>query len=92
MRPSVQIEVLTSPDCKPCEILLELLNRVLAEQSNQFARVEVKVVDVLSDPDSAVRYGVLSTPALAINGKLCFTGVPKKAELATRILKEVGAL
>jgi len=36
---------------------------------------------VLEQLDYAVQLGVLATPALAIDGKLCFTGLPSVKKL-----------
>jgi len=33
----------------------------------------------------AVKYGVMSTPAIAINGRLEFSGVPREAALRARL-------
>lgn len=43
-------------------------------------------VDITDRPDVAVKYRVMSTPAIAINGKLEFVGVPKEEELRRRLL------
>jgi predicted thioredoxin/glutaredoxin len=47
--------------------------------------VHVEEVDIAANPAVAVKYRVMSTPAIAINGKLEFTGVPRKEALAARL-------
>ncbi len=47
--------------------------------------LELEEVDVTQRPDVAVRYGVLSTPAIAINGRLEFHGVPSEDALLARL-------
>jgi protein-disulfide isomerase len=47
--------------------------------------VHVEEVDVAANPAVAVKYRVMSTPAIAINGKLEFTGVPREEALAARL-------
>jgi protein-disulfide isomerase len=42
-------------------------------------------VDITERPDAAVKYRVMATPALAINGKLEFMGVPKEEALRARL-------
>lgn len=88
MTVGLRLELLTSPDCKPCEVLQKLLDQVIAEHRGELGKVEIKLIDVLSEPELVIRYGVLSTPALAINGSLCFVGVPKKSELAQKMIAE----
>jgi protein-disulfide isomerase len=41
--------------------------------------------DLVARPDLAVRYGVMSTPAIVINGRLEFTGVPKEQAFLGRL-------
>jgi len=43
-------------------------------------------IDITEHPEVAVKYRVMSTPAIAINGKLEFTGVPKEEDLRRRLL------
>lgn len=40
-----------------------------------------RVLDILDDIDYAVALGVLSTPAIAIDGKLVFTCLPSEKKL-----------
>ena len=42
-------------------------------------------VDITRHPEIAVKYRIMATPAITINGKLEFTGVPKEGELRNRI-------
>ena len=46
----------------------------------------LKIVDITEHPEVAVKYRVMATPAIAINGKLAFTGVPREADLRRAIL------
>ncbi len=41
-------------------------------------------------PDVAVKYRVMATPAIAINGKLEFVGVPGEEALRARLLTAEG--
>ena len=42
-------------------------------------------MDIAEHPEVAVRYRVMSTPAIAINGKLEFLGVPGEGALLARL-------
>jgi len=81
----LEIEIITSPNCGPCEALKRLLAEALQESNMETGSLVLKEVDVLENPDVVLKYGILSTPALAINGKLCFSGVPRRAELIHKI-------
>jgi len=47
--------------------------------------IRVEEVDVTANPAVAVKYRVMSTPAIAINGNLEFTGVPRDDALLARL-------
>lgn len=51
----------------------------------RFPELEVREWDLVARPDLAVRYGVMSTPAIVINGRLEFTGVPKEQAFLGRL-------
>jgi hypothetical protein len=55
------------------------------EAREEFPDLNVEEVDVAERPDVAVKYGVLATPALAINGRLVFTGIPREDALRARL-------
>lgn len=42
-------------------------------------------VDITEYPEAAVKYRVMATPAIAINGRLEFTGIPKEEALLDRL-------
>ncbi|MBI2988272.1 MAG: thioredoxin family protein [Deltaproteobacteria bacterium] len=46
-------------------------------------------VDLTQHPEIAVRYRIMSTPAIAINGKLEFTGMPKENDFLERVAKYI---
>jgi protein-disulfide isomerase len=52
---------------------------------SQVPEVHVEEIDVAANPAVAVKYRVMATPALAINGKLEFTGVPREEALLARL-------
>lgn len=47
--------------------------------------IQVDEIDVAAHPAVAVKYRVTSTPALAINGRLEFTGIPREDALLARL-------
>lgn len=47
-------------------------------------------IDVAANPAIAVKYRVMSTPAVAINGTLAFTGVPSEEALLARLRQAAG--
>ena len=48
--------------------------------------LEFEEVDITEHPEVAVKYRVMATPAIAINGRLAFTGVPREADLRRALL------
>jgi len=75
----INIEIFSSTGCGKCtQAKNKLFNLVDEYKTHSFEIIEV---DVLEQLDYAVKLGVLSTPAIAINGELCFTGLPSAKEL-----------
>lgn len=52
--------------------------------------IQVEELDVVANPAVAVKYRVVSTPAIAINGELEFTGVPRAEALLARLRSAAG--
>ena len=52
-------------------------------------RLEWRTVEVLDEIDYAVAVGVLSTPAIAIDGELVFSSLPTKKKLQSELNKRL---
>lgn len=76
---AVMIEVFSAPACGKCSQARERLRAVVENFGGE--RVQWREVDVLDDMERAVELGVLSTPAIAIDGELLFTGSPSEKAL-----------
>ena len=75
---TVKVEVFSSPGCGKCGHAKDVLRSIAQELGDQVAWREVNILDEL---DYAVRLGVMSTPAIAVNGELLFTTLPTAAKL-----------
>jgi hypothetical protein len=62
-----------------------LVVALIEKAKRQLPDVQVEEIDVAAQPAVAVKYRVLSTPALAINGRLEFTGIPREDALLARL-------
>lgn len=62
-----------------------LVARLLQEASADLERLQLDEIDISERPDVAVKYGVIATPAIAVNGQLEFTGVPREDALRARL-------
>jgi len=80
----VYVEEFMSPGCVGCPQVKEMLKSLSEELSGE---ITIEEVDITVDTARAVQYGIMSVPALAINGELKFMGVPKKEELK-KVLQE----
>lgn len=90
---SIRVEVFASPGCGKCGKATEMLRRLAAEFGAD--RVDWREVNVVEELDYAVELGVLATPAIAIDGRLRFTGLPSigrlRAEVERRLAGKRGA-
>jgi glutaredoxin len=68
----MKVEVLTTPDCSNCSVLEKMLHEI---------GILYEVIDVTEKPEFLKKYPIYTAPGLVINGKLEFTGIPKKKEL-----------
>jgi len=82
----VKLEILGS-GCANCQKLMAITEEVVRELGVADAQL-VKVEDF----PTIMAYGVMATPALAIDGKLVMSGkVPSKAEVATMVTTALAA-
>jgi len=82
----VYVEEFMSPGCVGCPQVKEMLKSLSEELSGE---ITIEEVDITVDTARAAQYGIMSVPALAINGELKFMGVPKKEELKKALEEEL---
>jgi len=75
----IRIEVFSSPGCGKCGHAKDVLRKLVDELGNGL--FEWREVNILDEIDYAVALGVMSTPSIAINGKLVFTSLPTLKKL-----------
>lgn len=84
---AIKVEVFSSPGCGKCGHAKDVLKKIATEIGG--GRIEWREVNVLDEMDYAVRLGVLSTPAIAVNGKLVFTALPSATKLRQTLEQEL---
>jgi len=82
----VYVEEFMSPGCVGCPAVKEMLKELSIELEG---KLTVEEVDITVETTRATQYGIMSVPAVAINGILKFVGVPSKEELKKAILEEI---
>lgn len=83
----MKVELIYAPGCAEC-MTARVDLRSAAEAA--VAGVEWAEVDVLDALDYAVELGVLTLPALAIDGSLVFAALPTPAQLRDELLRRAG--
>ena len=73
------VEVFSSPGCSKCQHAKAVLKKIVEEMGHD--HLQWREVNVLEELDYAVSLGVLSTPAIAINGQLEFASLPSASSL-----------
>jgi len=82
----VYVEEFMSPGCVGCPAVKQMLE----ELSQEFGdKLIVEEVDITVDTSRVAQYGIMSVPAVAVNGILKFIGVPGKEELKNAIIEEL---
>jgi thiol-disulfide isomerase/thioredoxin len=82
---TIEIKILTAPNCPTCDQAKALVQKIVEQEARKFPRLSYRTIDVAESPEIGVRYGVLSTPAIIINDKLAFRGLPKEAALRKKL-------
>lgn len=82
----VYVEEFMSPGCVGCPAVKEMLEELSIEFEDKLI---IEEVDITVDTTRATQYGIMSVPAVVINGILKFVNVPRKEELKKAILEEM---
>jgi thioredoxin 1 len=85
---AIEIEIFASPGCTKCGHAKVVLRRLVDEVGA--GRIRWREVNVLEELDHAVEVGVLTTPAIAIDGVLVFAGLPRAAQLRGELERRLG--
>lgn len=84
----VKVEVFSSPGCGKCTQAKAVLKSVAEELGQD--KVTWRDVSILEEMDYAVNLGVMSTPAIAINGELAFSSLPSAGKLRAELARRLG--
>jgi glutaredoxin len=76
----LKIEVITAPGCGRCARTKELLARVIRD----YEGVELEEVSV-TEVAEVVKLGIMTTPAVVMNGNMEFRAHPEEEDLRRRI-------
>ena len=84
----VYVEDFMSPGCVGCPAVETMLTELIGELGGD---ITVEKVDVTVDTARAVQYGIMAVPAIAVNGELKFSGIPKKDEVKKALQEAMAA-
>ncbi len=86
----IKVEVFSSPGCSKCGHAKELLRKMAMELGEE--RIAWREVNILKELDYSVKMGVLSTPAIAVDDELVFSGLPSQKKLRAYLEKKLEQL
>jgi glutaredoxin len=72
----MKVEILTTPDCTNCSVVEKMLDEM---------KIPYEIIDVTEKPEYLEKYPIFTAPGIVINGKLEFTGIPKKEKLFEKL-------
>jgi len=84
---SVKVEAFSSPGCGKCTQAKEMLKAIIEELGKD--QVTWRDVNILEEMDYAVELGILSPPAIAIDGELVFPALPSPNRLRAELIKRL---
>lgn len=82
----IRVEFFSTPGCDRCSQAREGLKAV----AQSLDAVRWREVDILAELDYAVTLGVLSPPAIAIDGVLVFPSLPAPERLRDELVSRLG--
>ena len=77
------VELVESNFCPKCAAVKERVEKVAREMG-----VEVRLLDPIDDADRIVELGILTSPAVVVNGKVKFAGVIPTEEKIRQAIEE----
>ncbi len=80
------IQVIVTPPCPYCPYASLLSNMMAFESHLVGGMLESEIIEAFENPDIADMYGVSTVPAIVIDGKPVYVGVPTDEELAEMIV------
>ena len=83
----IKVEVFSSPGCGKCTLAKNVLKALVADIGQD--KITWRDVNILEEMDYAVELGVMSSPAIAIDGKLIFSSLPSAAKLRAALEKQL---
>lgn len=86
----LRIEIFSSPGCGKCGHAKATLRKIADEFGEDL--VSWREVNILEELDYAVELGVLSTPAIAVDGELLFASLPSPKRLREQLAERLGAV
>ncbi|WP_339673829.1 thioredoxin family protein [Dasania marina] len=87
MAHSITIELFSASACNRCGEAKKRVQAIVEEFGED--AVLYRELDVLEELDYAVSLGVLTTPAIAINGELVFTAIPSLKRMRDELQKRL---
>lgn len=84
---SIKVEAFSSPGCGRCAQARDALKAVVEELGKK--RFTWRDVNILEEMDYAVELGILSPPAIAIDGELVFPALPSPSRLRAELVKRL---
>lgn len=78
----LKVEVFTSPSCPYCPMAEQVVEEAKKEIKDD---MDIEVVNIMTDRQRAIDYGIMAVPAIAINGVVEFVGAPTKEELLAKL-------
>ena len=79
----ILIEIVNVQGCEKCQTANEKIRNLMKNVKG----VTIKEINLIENPEIAVKYKIMATPALIINHELEFTGVPDEEEFKKVIEK-----
>lgn len=86
----ISVQIFTSDDCPYCPKAMEMVKE-LSKKYREVVWTQTSI-DKFAGRKQALTFGIPAVPAIVIDGKLIFIGLPTSNEFETEIQKKIGGL
>jgi len=80
----LDVEIVTASCCRRGDIE-QKIESVLRRLKIEMPELNWNISDIVDKPELALKYGILITPSILIDGKLEFVGFPQESAIESKI-------
>ncbi len=78
-----KVQILKTPNCNSCARATILIKKIKKEENLKFI---IEELNITKHQDLLLKYQIMTSPGIVIDGKLEFSGIPNKKKLKEKLM------